>query len=115
MFGPLLLRTKRVERVHHVDSAGRHRCQSCVQRCSAASILPFRISGYGSICKWPLPCFTISAAPEFTKREISRRRNTMSEKNEKQTSELSMDELENVDRKSTRLNSSHLGISYAVF
>jgi hypothetical protein len=34
--------------------------------------------------------------PEFTQREISKRRNTMSEKNEKQTSELSMEKLENV-------------------
>ena len=44
----------------------------------------------------PCPAFNISAAPEFTKRETSKRRNRMSEKDGKDTSELSMEELEKV-------------------
>jgi len=43
-----------------------------------------------------LPCINIGITPEFTKRAISKRKNKMSERNEKQTSELSMDELDNV-------------------
>jgi hypothetical protein len=50
--------------------------------------------GFGS--EWLLPCFIIGVTPEFTQRENSKRKNKMSEKNEKQTSELSMEELDNV-------------------